>query len=326
MGEKEQKILKQGIFSQIMVIGIISLINFVFSYRNNLLFGEFVNFFLFTAHLLGLVVIRKYSYNDLRSMMPFYMIIMMIILFPEMMVSFKKEQLTGILWLIPSAPLSLTIFFPNRTGIAWSIFVMIFVFLTFSLESFFPDMMFNKFMLPEEKQKMIDTFTIWTGFTCSVVPLYAKFRIASLKIEKTMDIDGEEIRGTDRKADSDKNLSEKDIEKFNILYNDIVKCFEEKKLYRDPDLTVSKLADTLNTNTNYIYQAIQQNKQMNFNTFVNLYRINMIKALIADGWDKKYTIQHIYTFAGFKHQTTFNKVFKSLEGMSPSDYIAFQKV
>jgi len=324
MEKREQSILKNGICILLLVIGINSLINFVYSYLNNLLFGEYVNFILFAAHVFGLWVVRKNSYDELKNMMPFYMIVMIIILFPEMIVSFKKEQLTGLLWLIPAAPLGLTIFFPNRTGALWSIIVFIFVTLTYFLQPFIPELLFTKFMLPAEQQKTTDFFTIWNVFSCSIVPLYTKFKLASLKTESAMD--SGKTEDTDKKADDDKSIKEKDMEKFNNLYNEIVKCFEEKKLYRDAELTVSKLADMLNTNSNYIYQAIQQNKQMNFNTFVNMYRINMIKSMIAAGWDKKYTIQHIYTSAGFKHQTTFNKVFKSIEGMSPSDYIALQKV
>jgi len=324
MKEKEQAILKKGIFYLILVIGINSFINFVHCYLNDLLFGEYINFFLCSAHLSALFIIKKYSYENLKNVMPFYMIVMIILLFPEMVVSLKKDQLTGILWLIPSAPLSLTIFFPNRTGTVWTFIVLLYVILTYLLYPLIPDLIFTNIMLPAEQQKMTNFFTILTGFTCSCVPLYTKFKLASLKIETIADDKEKEI--TCKKADIEKDLKEKDIEKFNHLFNKIVKCFEEKKIYKDPDLTVSKLAEVLDTNANYIYQAIQQNRQMNFNTFVNLYRINMIKALIADGWDKKYTIQHIYSSAGFKHQTTFNKVFKSLEGMSPSDYIALQKV
>ena len=320
MENKERTILKNGILSLILVIGIHSLINFVYSCLNHLLFGEFVNFFLFAAHFAAFFIIRKYSYEQLKNVAPFYIIVMVIILFPEMVVSFKKGQLTGILWLIPAVPLGLTIFIPNRTGAAWAIFVLIFILLTYLFHPFIPALSSTNIILPEEKQQMTNFLTIWTAFSCSIVPLYTKLKLASLQTEKPIDRENKEE--TERK----KELSEQDIEKFNILYNEIVKCFEEKKLYRDSDLTVSKLANTLNTNSNYIHQAIQQNTQMNFNAFVNHYRINLIKALIADGWDRKYTIQHLYTSAGYKNQTTFNKVFKSIEGMNPTDYIALQKV
>ena len=324
MNEKEQAILKNGILLLILVIGIDSLTNFVYSYLSDLLFGEYVNFFLFSTHLLGFLVIRKYSYKELEKLMPFYIIIIMIILFPEMVVSFKKERLTGLLWLIPAVPLGLTIFFPNRNGAIWAILVFLFTFFIFLLHPLFPNLLSASYILPEEQRQMTNLLTIWTAFTCSLVPLYTKLRLTSLKIENTtVRADKEE---TEKIADKNEIIKEKNVEKLNNLFNEIVKCFEEKKLYRDSDFTVSKLANTLNTNSNYIHQAIKQNKQMNFNAFVNQYRINLIKALIADGWDKKYTIQHIYSSAGYRHQTTFNKVFKSIEGMNPSDYIALQKV
>jgi AraC-like DNA-binding protein len=36
---------------------------------------------------------------------------------------------------------------------------------------------------------------------------------------------------------------------------------------------------------------------------------------------KTMTLMHIYSEAGFKNQSTFNKVFKKIEGVTPSEYI-----
>ncbi|WP_370567614.1 helix-turn-helix domain-containing protein [Dysgonomonas sp. Marseille-P4677] len=36
-------------------------------------------------------------------------------------------------------------------------------------------------------------------------------------------------------------------------------------------------------------------------------------------------MRYIYSSAGFRHQSTFNKVFKELEGITPSEYIKNNK-
>jgi YesN/AraC family two-component response regulator len=151
----------------------------------------------------------------------------------------------------------------------------------------------------------------------TTIPLYTYYQLICIK-EKKMEAEAV----SKKNGLENTKLRSNEIEKYNLLYSEIVKYFEEKKLHLDPHLTISKLAIMLNTNINYIYQAIQINNNVSFNTFVNSHRINTVKKMIEEGWSEKYTIQHIYTSAGFLHQTTFNKVFKSFEHMSPSDYIA----
>ncbi len=41
---------------------------------------------------------------------------------------------------------------------------------------------------------------------------------------------------------------------------------------------------------------------------------------------KDYHNKYIYLSAGFRHQSTFNKVFKEIEGITPSEYIKGGKI
>ncbi len=58
---------------------------------------------------------------------------------------------------------------------------------------------------------------------------------------------------------------------------------------------------------------------MNFNFFVNKYRIEYAKELLENknNYDR---ISDIYRKVGFKQQTTFNKVFKNFVKLTPSEY------
>jgi len=110
--------------------------------------------------------------------------------------------------------------------------------------------------------------------------------------------------------------------KYKSLYRDILFYFQEKQPYCDPDFTISQLAAAIDSNVNYISKAIKLNNNVNFNVFVNTYRINKIKDMLDNDYQNKFTIRYIYTSAGFRHQSTFNKVFKQIAGITPSEYIA----
>lgn len=128
--------------------------------------------------------------------------------------------------------------------------------------------------------------------------------------------------------DNDESVDTKteDIEKFNALYNEIVDYFEREKPYCNPDFCISQLSLALDSNVKYISKAIKINKDVNFNVFVNIYRINMTKDMLAHDFQDKYTIRYIYTSAGFRHQSTFNKAFKQIEGITPSEYIKINQL
>ncbi|MGM5629421.1 helix-turn-helix domain-containing protein [Apibacter raozihei] len=110
-------------------------------------------------------------------------------------------------------------------------------------------------------------------------------------------------------------------EKYETLYNNIVDYFNSKEPYCDPDFNIAQVASSLNTNITYISKSIRIKRNMNFVYFVNTYRINKVKDMINKDYHNKYTLKFIYTSAGFKHQSTFNKVFKLIEGITPSQYI-----
>lgn len=117
------------------------------------------------------------------------------------------------------------------------------------------------------------------------------------------------------------NNSEQDIEKLNKLYDSIATYMRNRKPYCDPDFTISQLSEAIDSNVTYISKAIKLNKDVNFNVFINSYRIDLVKEMLDNDYQNKYTMRYIYTTSGFRHQSTFNKVFKQISGVTPSEYI-----
>jgi len=116
--------------------------------------------------------------------------------------------------------------------------------------------------------------------------------------------------------------SAEDLERDKFLYNSIIEYLEKKKPFKNPNFNARELAKALNSNVNYISRAISAGGGGDFHTILNRFRINYAKSMLDSGAMKKYTIDYIYTEAGYKYRSTFNAAFKLITGMTPSDYVS----
>lgn len=121
------------------------------------------------------------------------------------------------------------------------------------------------------------------------------------------------------------DLSLIDNEKYKTLYLEILNLLENKKIYRDPELTIKKLAEILESNTTYVSNAIKLNGNSKFNQIINNYRMKDVLTDLDNKKHKHYTLEHIYTEAGFSQQPTFNRIFKDHTGKTPREYIDYKQ-
>ena len=112
------------------------------------------------------------------------------------------------------------------------------------------------------------------------------------------------------------------LEKYKALYSEIIKYLEKEQPFENPDFNEDMLAKKLNSNTLYISMAINVAGETNFKTLLRKFRINYVKSMIDNEALKRYTIDYIFTKAGYKSRSTFNNAFKSVIGMTPTDYVA----
>lgn len=95
----------------------------------------------------------------------------------------------------------------------------------------------------------------------------------------------------------------------------------EHKPYLDGDLTLTSLAGQLEINPNQLSQILNEGLGENFYRFINRYRVEEIKRLLLNPAFAHYNILGIAFHAGFSTKSTFNKTFKELTGLSPSEYV-----
>ncbi|MEL7237372.1 MAG: AraC family transcriptional regulator [Planctomycetota bacterium] len=93
----------------------------------------------------------------------------------------------------------------------------------------------------------------------------------------------------------------------------------EQQWYLDPDLTLDSLARKLGTNTWAVSRAINEGAGVNFNDFVNGFRVEAVQWKLADPSETA-TLLDLALSCGFNSKTSFNRSFRKLAGVTPSAY------
>ena len=93
-----------------------------------------------------------------------------------------------------------------------------------------------------------------------------------------------------------------------------------EKMYRNPELTLTDLANHLGTNPSFLSKIINRSFSKNFNDYVNQYRVLEVKENLANPANAHLTIMSLAYDAGFNSKATFNRAFKKFTGDSPKSY------
>ena len=101
----------------------------------------------------------------------------------------------------------------------------------------------------------------------------------------------------------------------------ITALLQGEKVYHDPELSLTQLAKMLKTNPSVISKVINQGFQLNFNDYINRYRVEAVKEKLQAGEQKLQTLLSIAFDCGFNSKATFNRAFKKNTGFTPKDWI-----
>lgn len=110
-----------------------------------------------------------------------------------------------------------------------------------------------------------------------------------------------------------------DPEKIDELFARLEDLMTFGRLYRESNLTRSRVAELLGTNRTYLSQAINEKTGKNFNQYVNGYRIAEALQILSDPKNDT-SMKAIALETGFGTPNTFFKIFRAETGMTPSKY------
>jgi AraC-like DNA-binding protein len=104
------------------------------------------------------------------------------------------------------------------------------------------------------------------------------------------------------------------------IIEELLDVMEKEKLYLNHELTLGDLANQLNVHAHQLSKVINENLHKNFFEFVNEFRIQEFKRLVANPKHKHISILGLAMDAGFNSKASFNRIFKNSTGLTPSEF------
>ena len=163
---------------------------------------------------------------------------------------------------------------------------------------------------------------IFTGVVIFII-LMGYFGLQQIDIysrRRKIEVPVEKVESKEPKAEkySSSGLSNSAADE---LYQTLLDQMESGSIYKQQELSISDLAELLGTHPNYLSQVINEKGGMKFFDFVNNYRIDEFKRLVADPKNKKFTMLSLAYDCGFNSKSSFNRYFKKVTGQTPSQYV-----
>jgi len=112
----------------------------------------------------------------------------------------------------------------------------------------------------------------------------------------------------------------------NEKYKSLISKISEDCYYKENDLSLNNLAQKLDLSPNYLSQIINEKEGKNFYDFINSFRVEEFKRLIANPKNQQYTLLALAYDCGFNSKSSFNRSFKKHSGITPSQYVASLKI
>ncbi|GAA5093279.1 hypothetical protein GCM10023210_23540 [Chryseobacterium ginsengisoli] len=318
MNTKHEQIerLKQELMDSYVILMLIILVIYA------LIFTFYIHDKIMPWYLLGGLVFISYSYFLMRKRFPISTIVHLYLMTAPIydfyvMLAFWNNSVASFCWLLP-IPLGAYIFFTKKEVLAYSLYTLSIIVIGYIIANNF------SFNFPKHSQKeVMFTDTILFASNILVVTLLIYYKDKIRKQEILLQFTNKETNTPKDKKTELENTSEEteiDVESMEKLFSKIENSMSENMLFKDVKFNLSSLSVAVDVNSSYLSKAIRYKGYPNFNSYLNTYRINYVKKLFTEVDFQKTTLMYVYTEAGFSNQSTFNRVFKQIEGTTPSEY------
>lgn len=107
----------------------------------------------------------------------------------------------------------------------------------------------------------------------------------------------------------------------NELKEELIKLFKQDKIFRNNNISLEMLSDSLGTTRHNTSQVINEHFDMSFYDLVNHFRIMEAIDIFEKDGKRNLNIIDVAYEVGYNNKVTFNKAFKKRIGKTPSDFI-----
>lgn len=161
------------------------------------------------------------------------------------------------------------------------------------------------------------TDALWVVFSLTAFFL-GYYTMRQPEIFKLPDPDAPPTPQGQEEQDKAASMDEEEMDEIKIR---LERAMNEKQPYRNPGLTLNALAELADTSPHSLSRVINDGYGMNFNDFVNSYRIEEFKKLARQEEYQNHTLLAIAFIVGFNSKSAFNRSFKKLQDCTPREYL-----
>jgi AraC-like DNA-binding protein len=112
----------------------------------------------------------------------------------------------------------------------------------------------------------------------------------------------------------------------NNIHQKLIELMNKEQLYKNPELTLSEVAQKIPTHANTLSQVINSVEEKNFYDYINLQRVEEFKRIVLLPKNKQYTLLTLAYESGFNSKTSFNRNFKKVTNLSPTEYLSHKNI
>lgn len=104
------------------------------------------------------------------------------------------------------------------------------------------------------------------------------------------------------------------------ITSELIKIVSNPIFFTNPAIKIVDIANDLGYPSRAINTLLLNRIGMRFQDLLNKYRVDYVKQLIQEGRHETHTIESLGMESGFSSRSSFFRIFKDLEGLTPSDF------
>jgi AraC-like DNA-binding protein len=109
--------------------------------------------------------------------------------------------------------------------------------------------------------------------------------------------------------------------KDRVAFEKLSQVMQSEQLYKNHGLSIGELASEVGLAEHHLRKLINQTLgYRNFSSYLNSYRIDAVKALLADQEKLRTPILTLALDSGFSSLAPFNRAFKASENITPTQF------
>lgn len=170
-----------------------------------------------------------------------------------------------------------------------------------------------------DKGMMLALILIICFFVLSIRPFFSPFIIYHDKKEETLD-----VLHSQHPISTEEVLTVKKIllsaERVLEIASAMDQAMSDQYLFKKLN-KIGELGTYLNLSPRYLSYVLSKHYVLNFNDYINSFRINYVIQLMENEQYKHFTLEGLAREAGFSSRTTFFTAFKKQLGVNPTQYL-----